>query len=163
MPRWPAAIALALFPAADVAPAQQLPVYGCRAAVSCSGSRGFRTLTGGSGGMFRLPTNDAAFDVSVRLTLPPPPDLPDREAVEVAVPIVLSRNRRLADGLAAAQAASASPARSVPEAGLARGEFLIRVKGRPGPPPRRDEPPRDAFAAMALRRAVYPQFSAARP
>ena len=100
----------------------------------------------------------------IRLELPPPPDTRDRGAIETSAAIVLGRNRKLREHLAVAQAAAGSrrpggaAAASFPS--LA-GEVLIRVTGMPEPPAgdwRRDLPA-DAFAALPLRRPVYPQFA----
>jgi hypothetical protein len=137
---------------------QQTPISGCGAAVSCSGPRGFSTLT--------RETNPNTFGISsrgwrprwdIRLELPPPPDARDRGAIEASAAIVLGRNRKLRENLAVAKAAAIPPQ---PAAQPFAGEVLIRVTGRPEPPAgawRRDLP-QDAFAAMPLRRPVTPQF-----
>ncbi len=131
--------------------------------MSCSGPRGFSTLTG--------TMNPNAFKISslawqspeIRLELPPPPDTRDRGAIEASAAIVLGRNRKLRENLAVAQAASV-PRRPTGAAAVVpsfSGEVLIRVTGRPEPPAgdwRRDLPA-DAFAARPLRRSVYPQFA----
>jgi hypothetical protein len=134
--------------------------------VSCSGPRGFSTLTGTMNPNVFGISNVVWRSPEIRLDLPPPPEARDRGAIEASAAIVLGRNRKLRENLAVAQAAAVSArpagaaAESVPPSA---GEVLIRVTGRPEPPAgdwRRDLPA-DAFAAMPLRRPVYPQFAPA--
>jgi hypothetical protein len=106
--------------------------------------------------MFRLPHRGDGAGAEIRLFLPPPPEAKDAEAVAVSVEIVLSRNRKLVESLAVAQAA-VQPERIA--ATPRPGEVLIRVIGRPAPALHRQDIPRDAFQAMPLRRVVYPQYS----
>ena len=132
--------------------------------MSCSGPRGFSTLTGTmTPNTFKI--SGLGWQPSdIRLELPPPPDIRDRGAIEASAAIVLGRNRKLRENLAVARAAAGSrrPAGAAPAVVPSlTGEVLIRVTGMPEPPVgdwRRDLPA-DAFAAMPLRRPAYPQFA----
>jgi hypothetical protein len=144
-------VAAAGTPPAD---AQQIPAFGCGAALSCSSPRGFSTLTGNLPGNLFSSRMWQPTAPEIRLNLPPNPALLDEGAIDTTTEIVLSRNPKLRENLAIAMAANAPR----PAVVIRPGEAFIRIVGRPAPRTHRDDIPRDAFAAMALRQVSYPRF-----
>ncbi len=135
--------------------AQQVPAFGCGASPSCSGPRGFSTLSGNLPGNLLGSRLWQRTPPEVRLILPPDPVLLDGGAIEVTAEIVLARNPKLRESLAIAMAAN--DPKPDPAARPA-GEALIRIVGRPAPRTRRDDVPENPFVAMPLRTVRYPQF-----
>ncbi|MFN2385359.1 MAG: hypothetical protein ABR576_03590 [Thermoanaerobaculia bacterium] len=81
-----------LFPAAGLI-AQQLPVQGCRAAISCAGPRGYYSLTNATEGNTLFQVGVGLYDgrLQGRLVRPVRSDV-DWRAVDAAVEIFVRRN-----------------------------------------------------------------------
>jgi hypothetical protein len=91
--------ALLLAALAGLAPAarsvaQQLPVQGCRAAISCAGPRGYYSLTNAAEGNTLFQVGVGLYDgrLQTRLVRPVRADV-DWKAVDAAVEIFVRRNR----------------------------------------------------------------------
>ena len=82
-----------LFPAGRLI-AQQLPVQGCRAAISCAGPRGYYSLTNATEGNTLFQVGMGLYDgrLQGRLVRPVRADV-DWKAVDAAVEIFVRRNR----------------------------------------------------------------------
>lgn len=74
--------------------AQHLPIGGCRAASSCAGPRGFKSLLdfAGEGQVFFSIGASYNGGLSLRVVKPVRPEPPDLRAVEAAVALFLARH-----------------------------------------------------------------------
>jgi hypothetical protein len=148
--RLSAAVGFSALAFAGLIPAQQMPPTGCGACVGGGGARSQIVP------LIRVLGLSRVVAVPIHINLPPPPGTRDIGAIAAATEIVLGRNRKLRENLAVISAAARPP---TPEVTPRPGEVLIRIaSNNVAPPSRRQDIPKNAFEAMALRWVVYPQW-----